>query len=239
MIAGIRTWIWVVISSVLIVLFGIPLLLSRLFSRKLPWTIASVWAHVVLGLLSAIVGLSFSVEGKERITKEPRIALVKHSSALETLAQLVIFPKQCWVLKQQLLWAPFFGWALVALGAIPIDRSAGRNAVSKVIETGKKRLAGGDWVTIFPEGTRVPAGETKRWGISGILLAQEANVDILPVAHNAGYFWPKQGWTIYPGHVEFVIGEPVNPQGTDARELAETLRFWVDEETRKLTPTGR
>ena len=234
--AVIRTLIWIILSGHLVVLFGIPLIVSRLINRRLPWVIGRSWGAVELWLLKLVCGLSFKVDGKENIGTTPSVALIKHSSAYETLAQLVIFPQQCWVLKKQLIWTPFFGWALMALGAIPIDRSSGRDAVAKVIDIGKERLAQGNWVAIFPEGTRVPAGETKRWGISGILLAQEAQVDIVPVAHNAGYFWPKEGWTIYPGEVRFVIGSSMSGAGQEPRELAETLRAWVDSETAKLTP---
>jgi 1-acyl-sn-glycerol-3-phosphate acyltransferase len=234
--SALRTWLWILVSCLFVVLFGIPLILSRLINRRLPWLIGKSWGAFELWLLKMICGLSFTVEGTENIGEQPGVALIKHSSAYETLAQLVIFPQQCWVLKQQLIWSPFFGWALMALGAIPIDRSAGRNAVSKVIAIGKERIEQGNWVAIFPEGTRVPAGETKRWGISGILLAQAAHVDIVPVAHNSGYFWPKEGWTIRPGKIRFVIGKSVSPVGKDPRELAETLRSWVDTETEKLTP---
>jgi len=236
--AALRTWIWIVVSCHLVVLFGIPLIISRLINRRLPWLIGRSWGVAELWLLKVMCGLSFSVEGEEHIGKTPCVALIKHSSAYETVAQLIIFPQQCWVLKQQLIWTPFFGWALMALGAIPINRSAGRSAVTKVMAIGKERIEQGSWVTIFPEGTRVPAGATKRWGISGILLAQEARVDIVAVAHNAGYFWPKDGWTIYPGKIRFVIGKPINPVGQEPRELAEELRSWVDAETEKLTPKG-
>jgi len=236
MIAAIRTWLWIVVSCCFVVLFGIPLIISRVFGKRIPWIIGNAWAQLILWLLKVFCGLSYSVEGADNLPDEAGVAMIKHSSAYETLGQLVILPQQCWVLKQELIWSPFFGWALMALGAIPIDRSTGRNAVSKVISLGKQRLDEGLWVSIFPEGTRVPAGEKKRWGISGILLAQQSGKKIIPIAHNAGYFWPKTGWTIYPGKVRFVIGEPVDPSGHDPREFADTLRNWVDTETEKLTP---
>ena len=236
MIAGIRTWVWILLSCVLLVIFGTSATLSRITGRRIPWLIGRSWGWIELFLLKVICGLSFSVRGSENLPDSASVALIKHSSAFETLAQLVIFPQQVWVLKKALVWSPFFGWALMALGAIPIDRRAGKNASAKVITLGKERLKQGSWVSIFPEGTRVPAGETKRWGISGILLAQEANVAVIPVAHNSGYFWPKDGWKIYPGHVEFVIGQAVSAQNKDARELADSLRLWVDTETAKLTP---
>jgi len=231
-----RTWIWILVSSVLIVVFAIPLYIVRIFGPAASWAVANGWARVVLWLLKVICGLSFTVEGKENLPADAGVALIKHSSAFETLAQLVILPQQCWVLKKELIWSPFFGWALMCLGAIPIDRSSGRKAVSQVLETGKDRIENGIWVAIFPEGTRVPAGETKRWGISGILLAQEAGKDITPIAHNAGYYWPREGWTIYPGTVRIRIGKPVSPAGKDPRELAEELQTWMDDQVQEMAP---
>src|SRR5690606_22674463 len=127
------------------------------------------------------------------------IVLMKHSSAWETLAQLQIFPKQTWVIKRELMWAPFLGWVLPLLKPIAIDRRGGRDAVRQVIEQGTQRLEDGFWVVIFPEGTRVPPGQTRRYGLSGALLASETGRTVVPVAHNAGLFWPRRGWVKRPG----------------------------------------
>jgi len=225
-----RTWFWILLSAVLIVLFGTCLIIARLFGREASWFFGRSWAKLELWLLKIICGLDFVVEGQENLPGTPTVVLLKHSSAYETLVQLVILPRQCWVLKKELIWSPFFGWALSCLGAIPIDRSTGRRAVEKVLSIGKQRLESGIWVSIFPEGTRVAPGKSKRWGISGILLAQKAGVDILPIAHNAGYYWPKEGWTISPGTVTFRINPPVSAAGKDARGFAEELQKAMDQE---------
>ena len=111
------------------------------------------------------------VEGRERIPEGNHIVMINHTSAWETVAQFLIFPPQVWVLKRELLWIPFIGWGLKLLRPISINRDAGHRAVNQVLEQGKARLADGLWVIIFPEGTRVVAGETKKFGVSGALLA--------------------------------------------------------------------
>src|SRR5690606_25362927 len=130
------------------------------------------WVNSVLFLLERLCGLGYTVEGLENLPAERTVVLMKHSSAFETIAQLKIFPRQTWVLKRELLWAPFFGWALYLLKPIAIDRRGGRAAVQQVIEQGRQRLDEGLWVIIFPEGTRMPVGQTRRYGLSGTLLAQ-------------------------------------------------------------------
>ena len=73
---------------------------------------------------------------------------------------MVVFPRQVWVLKRELLWVPVVGVGIWQMHSIAINRKSGHSAVSQVVEQGKQRLAEGSWVMIFPEGTRMPAGET-------------------------------------------------------------------------------
>jgi 1-acyl-sn-glycerol-3-phosphate acyltransferase len=116
-----------------------------------------------------------------------------HTSAWETVALFVIFPPQVWVLKRELLWIPFVGWGLKLLRPIAINRGEGHRAVNQVIEQGKERLADGLWVIIFPEGTRVSRARTRKFGVSGALLATATGKMVVPVSHNAGTFWPRRG----------------------------------------------
>ncbi len=131
---------------------------------------------------------------------------------------------------------PIFGWAIGLLfRPIAIRRSARGTAVKQVIEQGKQKLAEGTWVTIFPEGTRVPPGETRRYGVSGAALAQEANVPIVPVAHNAGDVWPRLKFTKAPGTVRFVIGPPISAQGRPPRETNLIVQEWIEGKMREIS----
>lgn len=200
------------------------------------FSIARGWCRIMLWLINVCCGLRYRVEGMENLPTEPCVVYIKHSSTFETYAQLVFLPRNCWVLKKELLWIPFFGWCLVPLKAIAIDRSSGRRAVEQVIEQGKQRLADGIYIAIFPEGTRMPAGTTRRYGKSGTLLAQAAGCPIVPVAHNAGYFWPRSKWGIDPGDVVFTVGKPVDPQGRDAEDVNKDIQNWIEAEVERLAP---
>lgn len=215
-------------------LYAIPFVIVCAFlSFPRRHALVRLYGGSVLWVLKWSCGLTYTVEG-EPLPPGGHVALWKHSSSFETMAMMVVFPRQVWVLKRELLWIPVVGLGVRQMHAIAIDRKAGRSAVAQVVAQGKERLAEGDWVMIFPEGTRMAAGETRRYGVSGALLAQEAGKLIVPVAHNAGYFWPRRGLLKKPGCVRVVIGAPVCPTGRDVREVNEEIQAWVEQTVRRL-----
>jgi 1-acyl-sn-glycerol-3-phosphate acyltransferase len=219
-------------------LYAIPFVLLCLF---LPFprrfALVRIYAGGVLWVLKWSCGLSYRIEGAP-LPEGCHVALWKHSSSWETMAMMVVFPRQVWVLKRELLWIPVVGLGVRQMHAIAIDRKAGHSAVSQVIEQGKERLDEGDWIMVFPEGTRMAAGETRRYGVSGTLLAQETGKLIVPVAHNAGYYWPRRGWMKKPGCVRVVLGSPVSPAGREVRAVNEEIQGWIEAKVRELTPDG-
>src|SRR5205807_1447917 len=196
--------LWTFLHACVLVTAGVLMPFPRRFA------VARAYARGVLRVLKWSCGLDYRVEGAP-LPAGSHVALWKHSSSWETIAMMVLFPRQVWVLKRELLWVPVVGPAVKGLHAIAIDRTAGHSAVAQVIEQGKQRLDEGDWVMIFPEGTRMAPGETRRYGVSGTLLASEAGKLIVPVAHNAGFYWPRRGLRKKPGTVRVVIGAAVTP----------------------------
>jgi len=168
------------------------------------------------------------VEGRERIPAGNHIVMSNHTSAWETIAQFLIFPPQVWVLKRELLWIPFIGWGLKLLRPISINRGAGHRAVKQVIEQGKSRLADGLWIIIFPEGTRMVAGETRKFGVSGFVLAAETGKLVVPLSHNASDFWVRRGVLKKRGTIRVIIGEPVASRGKDPRVLNDEVRLSIE-----------
>lgn len=210
----------VVPTATLVLLFG--------FAPKVSFAVTRLWARGMMLAGKWLCGLDYVIEGEENIPDVPSVIMIKHSSVWEVYAQVVIFPRQCWVLKRELFWVPFFGWGLKALKPIAINRGAGSTAVKQVITQGKQRLEEGIWVTVFPEGTRVAPGTTKKYGISGAALAQEAGVPIVPVAHNAGDFWPRRSLRKRPGLIRVSIGPPIDATGQSARETNALVKDWIE-----------
>ena len=187
------------------------------------------WAGSNMWLAKILCGLDWVVEGRENIPQEgAHISMWKHTSTLEMMAQMIVFLLQAWAPKREILWIPLVGWATWLMKCIAIDRGSGHRAVNQVIDQGRDRLASGIWVLIFPEGTRMAPGETRKYGVSGALLASQAGVLLVPVAHNAGDFWPRRGLVKKPGLVRVVIGPPVTATGREPRELNAEVQGWIE-----------
>jgi 1-acyl-sn-glycerol-3-phosphate acyltransferase len=199
----------------------------------------SQWARFNLWWLERTCGLRFEVEGREHIPAHPTVVMCKHQSAWETLALQTLFRPQAWVLKRELLWIPLFGWGLALLRPIAIDRRAGRRAIEQVVRQGIERLQGGVWVVVFPEGTRVAPGTRGRYHIGGALLAERANAAVLPVAHNAGEFWPRRSFLKRPGTIRMVIGPPVPAAGRSAPAILQEVESWIEGTMARIGPTHR
>jgi 1-acyl-sn-glycerol-3-phosphate acyltransferase len=215
-------------------IFVVLIILLLPFSGIARSRVASYWAHCSLLLLKLTCNLDFKVLGRENIPRHPSIILCKHQSAWETIALQVIFPPQIWVLKRELLYIPIIGWAWMALSTIPIDRSAGREALKKLVTHGKDRLAKGLWVVIFPEGTRIAPGTRAKYHIGGAWLATHTQTTVVPVAHNAGLFWRKNAFLKTPGTITLSIGKPIETSGLKADALNQQVEDWIEAEQLKL-----
>jgi len=203
---------------------------------RVKWGIATGWARSCLWAGKFFCGLYVTTEGAENIPDEPCVFLIKHTTAMEAYWQIAALPPATWVLKRELLWVPVFGWALgIVMKSIAVDRNAGGPAVKQVIAQGRDRIASGMSVCIFPEGTRMAPGETRRYGVSGAALAKEVGCPLVPVAHNAGDFWPRRGLRKQPGKIRFCIGPPIDAAGRRPKETNKIAQDWVESKMREIS----
>jgi 1-acyl-sn-glycerol-3-phosphate acyltransferase len=190
----------------------------------------------VLWWLEITCQLRYVVDGKGNIPQYgPAIVFAKHQSTWETLALQRIFPSQIWVAKRELLWIPFFGWGLSMMKPIAIKRGTGRAAVMQLISQGRERLKEGLWVIIFPEGTRVPPGQKGRYRIGGAILAEHSGCPVLPVAHNAGEYWPRHSFIKQPGTIQVRIGRLITPGDRSAQEIMNEAETWIESTMSEIT----
>ncbi len=229
-----RSLIFLLLQIVITPIFSLLALFTFPCSRITRYRFISLWARIMLRLLHLVCGIHHQVKGLENIPEQPCVVMCKHQSAWETLALQVIFPPQVWVLKRELLWIPFFGWALALTSPIAIKRSDGKGAVKQLLKQGKQRLKDGFFVVIYPEGTRIPYGQRGKYKVGGALLAASAKVPVVPVAHNAGRLWGRQAFTKCPGLITMSIGESIATQGLKAEQINRQAEAWIEAEVLQL-----
>jgi len=211
------------------IILATPCFLTILLPHHWRYHYLHLWHRFVLWWLEVTCNVHYEVEGLENINGlEAAIVFSRHESTWETLALTNILPIQTWLIKRELLWVPFFGWAIWVLEPIAINRKAGRKALNQVITQGKQRLSKGRWIITFPEGTRLKPVETKPFGIGGAMLAAKTGVPVVPVTHNAGEFWPKRGFIKHPGTVKVIIGPVIQTEGRKASEINQQAENWMN-----------
>jgi 1-acyl-sn-glycerol-3-phosphate acyltransferase len=204
--------------------------------RMVRYRVISGWSRLVVYLARHVAGIRWRVEGREHLPTVPAVILSKHQSAWETMAFQLIFPPQVHVLKRELLWIPFFGWGLALMSPIAIDRARGLAALRSIARRGRERLAQGFWVVVFPEGTRVAPGKRRAYQLGGAWLAAASGAPIVPVAHNAGLFWPRNAFLKHPGTVTVRIGPTIHPGNRDPKALNALAEQWIEEQQKALCP---
>jgi 1-acyl-sn-glycerol-3-phosphate acyltransferase len=208
-----------------------PLPYNKRYFITSRWNVFNIWAAKV------ICGIRYQIKGFENLPDAPVILLSKHQSAWETIFLLCSMGRPLvYVFKKELMWVPFFGWALGLMRMIPIDRSKGKDAFKQVVETGKLRLADGQWIIMFPEGTRIAVGKKGKYKSGGTRLAIETGAFVVPIAHNSGECWPKNSFLKLPGLITVSIGKPIPSAGETPDSLMRQVESWIEGEMRVISP---
>lgn len=232
-----RSAIFFIGQALATLIIGPVMLLLKPFRFETRYAAANLWARFCLWLLKTVCGLSYEVRGMENISAQNGVIVCKHQSAFETIALQAIFPPVVFILKQELLKIPVWGWAMATQEPIPIDRQAKSQALKQILREGEARIRAGRWVVLFPEGTRVAPGQKGRYGASGGMLAHRAGCPVVPVAHNAGEYWTKNGFLKFPGVIQVRIG-PVIDGSLDTSTINQQAEQWIESQMQEITGFG-
>jgi 1-acyl-sn-glycerol-3-phosphate acyltransferase len=222
--------------ALLVIFFSLT---GVLFLSFTPYRIRSnyifLWNRCTVIWAKVTCGLKFEVIGEENLPKDRAyVALAKHQSQWETFfLQYFLAPAKI-VLKKELLSIPVFGWGLKLTDPIAIDRTHPKKALKQIQVQGTQSIKDNISVLIFPEGTRIPTGQVGKYARGGANIAVESGAPIIPIAVNAGLYWPAGQFLKYPGTIKVVIGKPIETSEKNSRELTTMTQEWIEGEMQKL-----
>jgi 1-acyl-sn-glycerol-3-phosphate acyltransferase len=235
-------WLWLAVT---IVPVGTGLVLASIFLRgaRLYW-LAVGWNRLAIWGARHICGVTHRVQGWEHVEQahaqgQRIVVCPKHQSAWETFFLSTVIPRpMAYVFKRELLYIPFFGWALGRLDMVHINRSRRSEAARLVAAQGRRLMDAGNWVILFPEGTRGPRGSQLPYKLGAARLAVDTEAPILPIAVTSGRCWGKSGWLLHPGVIDVSVGPLVPVLGRDPKAVMADVEAWIEADMRRLDPTA-
>jgi 1-acyl-sn-glycerol-3-phosphate acyltransferase len=234
---GARATLYYAVLIVTVTTYSVAMLLWSWVPMPRRFWLATGWSKFAIFAGRWICGMRHEVIGWENLPQGGAIILPKHQSAWETFFFMGYPPRRLSaVYKKELHLLPFFGWAVASLRMISIDRSKGHDAFEQVVEQGTEQVRQGNWILIFPEGTRTAPGSTRKYKTGGARLAVRTGALAVPIALNSGELWPRNTFLKKPGLITISIGPPIDPAGKTAEEVGQLVEGWIETEMRRLAP---
>lgn len=234
---AIRSALFLFVQAITVIPWGIVCLLCAPLPLSTRYRVTVQWPKAMTHACRLICGIRWQVLGAENLPDAPVIVMPKHQSTWETFFLIWSMPRElCFVFKRELLYVPFFGWGMALLDMIHINRSQGKNAFESVVRQGSDKLADGRWIIMFPEGTRIPAGQVGKYKSGAARLAIRTGSLVVPIAVNSGRLWAKKKFIKKPGLITVSIGQPIPSAGKTPEQLTTEVQTWIEAEMRRISP---
>ncbi len=204
------------------------------------WAIRALqaWASTSLFWLRVIAGVKLEVRGADNIPSGACLVAGKHHSLWETFAILPLLDDPAMVMKRELMWLPLFGWFSYKFRMIPVERSAGSQALRDLLARAEDEAAAGRQIVIMPEGTRRAPDDPPDYKPGAAALYARLNIPCVPFALNSGLFWPRRKFLRLPGTIVISFLDPISP-GHGKKVFQKELQECIETETAKLVREGR
>ena len=235
---AVRSALFVLFMAVTVVPWALAVLVVSVFaSGNVVYWMCVGWLRTSIWGAKVICGVHARLHGVENLPDSPVVLLPKHQSTWETFAFPGLMPHPlCYVFKRELLYIPFFGWAMARMDMIHIDRSKRAEAWNLVAAQGRRFMDKGHWVIMFPEGTRIARGARGQYKAGGARLAISAERPVLPIAVTSARCWPRKSFVLRPGVIDVSIGRPIPTTGRQPDELMREVETWIEAEMHRLDP---
>ncbi len=233
-----RSFLFAIAFNATTVVMSLLIVPALVLPYRLVLVCKQLWLRAVLWQIRNVIGIDFVERGKENIPAGPVVFAAKHQSAWDTLGPSYVQPQMVFVLKRELTWIPVWGWYLIRIGMIPIDRAKGVTALRRLVDRARRAIAAGRSILIFPQGTRTPPGADRPYLPGVAALYAGLDVPVVPVALNSGLFWPRRKLVKWPGTITLEYLEPIAP-GLDRRTFMKTLADRIEPATARLEAEAR
>jgi 1-acyl-sn-glycerol-3-phosphate acyltransferase len=193
-----------------------------LMPRKKAWFVPKFWARSSLWLHDRLAGTKNDISGLENLPAGSFILAPKHQSFWDTIAFFPYLRDPLYILKRELTWIPFFGWYILKMRLIPVNRGSRAKALKKVVADTRREMADDRQLIIYPEGTRRAPGDEPAYKYGIVELYSQLGLPVVPVAHVAGLYWPRRKFMRYPGTIKARFLPPI-PAGLGREEFMQRL----------------
>jgi 1-acyl-sn-glycerol-3-phosphate acyltransferase len=233
-----RSFLFNVLFYLNLMAWMILIIPTFLMPNRILKRVAKAWARSSIWLMRVVAGIKIEYRGRENIPTGGLIVASKHQSMWETFALYPELADSGYILKRELMWIPFFGWYVWKADMVPVNRGARAAALADMNKRASAMLKAGRQIILFPEGTRRPVDAPPRYKRGVSTLYEAANAPILPVALNAGLYWPRRKFLRQPGTmiVEFL---PIIPVGLSGEEALRTLEERIESATNRIVAESR
>ncbi|WP_225026358.1 lysophospholipid acyltransferase family protein [Xinfangfangia pollutisoli] len=202
-----------------------------LFSRRGAFVACHGYAAWVIWTARILCGLKAEIRGTP--PEGEVMVAAKHQSFFDILVIFHALSRPKFIMKRELIYTPFLGQYALRIGCIPVNRGKRGAAISKMKADVVRGTAYPGQLIIYPQGTRVPPGESRPYKQGTGVLYQQLGQPCVPVATNVGLFWPKRGILRHPGTavVEFL---PEIPPGLPMGEFMTRMEQAIEVNSQRL-----
>ena len=207
------------------------------FGKRATFAFGLFWAKGVLAISRIFAGVTWKVDGLENLPEKPYILASKHQSFFDTVIWSLLVPDAAYVMKEELLTQPIFGWFIRRIDVVALDRSAGLSSLRKLLVDSAAKAEAGMPVIIFPEGTRTVPGIRGRYHPGVAAMYEKLSLPVVPVGTDSGVFWDRGFKGLKAGQITVSIQPPIMP-GLDKRTFLAQLSDAIEDASLGLLPEG-
>lgn len=227
----VRSLVFMIVIYTWMLILGLVFAPYALFSKNGALKACKTYARTTRRLAHWMVGIRTEVRGP--VPTQEVVIGAKHQSFLDIIMIFDAIPHGKFIMKRELLWTPIIGLYARRLGCIPVNRGKKGAAVAKMVKDVAREFSEPGQLVIYPQGTRVAPGARKPYKVGTAVLYEGLGFPCVPVATNAGVFWPRTGVMRKPGLAIVEFLEPIEP-GVERADFLEQLERVIESRSNEL-----